>query len=344
MSNTNPQLAPNLILQTAFAFWSSKVLLTAVQFDLFSKLGGRHMTGAQLGAELELHSRGISDFFDALVAMQFLDRAGDGPSAKYFNTPAGALYLDRNSPRYVGGWLVMLNDRLFKFWHDLPEALRTGKPQNEVKHGQKGMFEELYEELPRLEQFMGAMTGLSRINFEAFAAKFDFSKFKTLCDVGGATGLLCIEAAKAHPHLRCISFDLPPVEPIAQRHIAAAGLSDRVSTASGDFFKDPLPKADLITMGMILHDWNLEKKMQLIQAAYDALPSGGAFAAIENLIDDERRSNTFGLMMSLNMLIEFGDAFDFTGRDFDGWCRKIGFRRTEVVPLRGPASAAVAYK
>jgi len=165
------------------------------------------------------------------------------------NTPAAALYLDTKSPRYVGGVLVMLNDRLFKFWHDLPEALRTGRPQNEVKHGQKGVFETLYEELPRLEQFMGAMTGLSRINFEAFAAKFDFSKFKTLCDVGGATGLLCIEVAKQHGHLRCTSFDLPPVEPIAKKHIAAAGLGDRVATASGDFFNDPLPKADLITMG-----------------------------------------------------------------------------------------------
>src|SRR6266436_1570122 len=165
MSNTNPQLAPNLILQTAFAFWSSKVLLTAVEFDVFTKLGQRRLTGAELGREVGLHARGIADFFDALVAMKFLDREGDGPSAKYFNSPEAALYLDRHSPRYVGGILVMLNARLFKFWHDLPEALRTGKPQNEIKHGQKGMFEELYEELPRLEQFMGAMTGLSRINF-----------------------------------------------------------------------------------------------------------------------------------------------------------------------------------
>src|SRR6266446_1791019 len=298
MFNTSPKLDPSQILQTAFAFWSSKVLLTAVEFGVFTQLGQRRVTGAELGRELGLHPRGISDFFDALVAMKFLDR---------------------DSPRYVGGILVMLNARLFKFWHDLPEALRTGRPQNEIKHGQKGMFEELYEELPRLEQFMGAMTGLSRINFEAFAAKFDFSKSKTLCDVGGATGLLCIEAAKAHPHLRCISFDLPPVEPIAQRHIAAAGLSDRVSTASGDFFKDSLPKADLITMGMILHDWNLEKKMHLIRAAYDALPAGGALVAIEALIDDARRENVFGLLMSLNMLIEFGDAFDYSGADFRKW-------------------------
>ena len=229
----------------------------------------------------------------------------------------------------------MLNARLFRFWHDLPEALRTGKPQNEVKHSGSRMFEELYSDLPRLEQFMGAMTGLSRINFEAFAEKFDFTPFKTLCDVGGATGLLCMEVAKRHPHLRCTSFDLPvgradreeahrarPDSPVASR------------TAAGDFFKDPLPKADVITMGMILHDWNLEKKMHLIRAAYDALPPGGAFVAIEALIDDDRRENVFGLMMSLNMLIEFGDAFDYTGADFRGWCGEVGLQAVRGHPPR----------
>src|SRR5262245_4987927 len=270
MSSLPPN--PSAILQTAFSFWSSKVLLTAVEFGVFTKLAGRNLTGAELGAELKFHPRAIADFFDALVAMKFLEREGDGPTAKYSNTPDGALFLDEKSPRYIGGILIMLNARLFKFWHDLPEALRTGRPQNEIKHGQKGMFEELYSDLPRLEQFMGAMTGLSRINFEALANKFDFSKFRTLCDIGGATGLLSIEVAKKHPHLKCTSFDLPPVEAIAKRHIAAVGLSECISTASGDFFRDPLPKADLITMGMILHDWNLEKKMHLIRAAYDALP------------------------------------------------------------------------
>jgi len=338
------QIDPAPILQTAFAFWSSKVLLTAVEFGVFTKLGDRRVTGEKLGAEIDLHPRATSDFLDALVAMKFLDREGDGPEAKYFNTPAGALYLDSTSPRYVGGILVMLNARLFKFWHDLPEALRTGKPQNEVKHGQKGVFEELYEELPRLEQFMGAMTGLSRMNFEAFATKFDFSQFKTLCDVGGATGLLCIEVAKVNKHLQCISFDLPQVEPIARKHITVAGLADRIKTASGDFFADPLPRADLITMGMILHDWNLEKKMQLIRAAYDALSPNGALVAIEALIDDARRENLFGLLMSLNMLIEFGDAFDYSGADFRKWCQQVGFKRFEVIHLAGPSSAVVAYK
>jgi hypothetical protein len=276
--------------------------------------------------------------------MKFLDREGDGQSAKYFNTPAGALYLDRNSSRYIGGILFMLNARLFKFWHDLPEALRTGQPQNEIKYGGKLIFEELYADPVKLEQFMGAMTGLSRINFEAFAARFDFSGFKTLCDIGGATGLLSIEVAKKHPHLKCVSFDLPVVEPIAQKHIANAGLSDRVSTVGGDFFKDSLPKADIITMGMILHDWNLEKKKQLIRAAYDALPPNGAFVAIEALIDDARRENLFGLLMSLNMLIEFGDAFDYSGADFREWCSEVGFKRFDTIHLAGPSSAAIAYK
>lgn len=341
----NPtSLTPDAILQTGFGFWNSKVLLTAVTLDLFTTLGARRLTGAQIGKELALHPRGVADFLDALAAMKFRERQGDGADAKYFNTPATALYLDRQSPRYIGGILEMLNARLFKYWHDLPEALRTGQPQNETKHGEKGIFDELYADPTKLEQFLDAMTGLSRINFEALADRFDFSQYRTLCDVGGATGLLPIEVAKKYPHMKCISFDLPPVEPVARKYITAAGLTDRIRIASGNFFQDPLPKADVITMGMILHDWNLEKKMQLIRAAYDALSTGGAFIVVEALIDSARRENVFGLLMSLNMLIEFGDAFDYSAADFEKWCREVGFKRFEVIHLAGPSSAAIAYK
>ena len=335
---------PDAILQTAFGFWNSKVLLTAVEFDLFSKLRGEPLTGAEIGKVLNLHPRGIFDFLDALVAMKFLERDGNGADAKYSNTPATAHYLDRQSPRYIGGILEMLNTRLFKYWHDLPEALQTGQPQSETKHGGKNIFEELYADPAKLEQFLDAMTGLSRINFEALAEKFDFSRYRTLCDVGGATGLLAIEVAKKRPKIECITFYLPEVAPVAKKHIAAAGLTDRIRIASGDFFKDPLPKADVVTMGMILHDWNLERKMQLIRAAYDALPRGGAFIAVEALIDNPRRENVFGLLMSLNMMIEFGEAFDYSAADFEKWCRDVGFTRFEVIHLAGPSSAAIAYK
>ena len=332
MSNQTPAR----ILQTGFGFWPAKVLLTAVDFGVFTSLSKTSKTGPELAKELNIHPRGIYDFFDTLVALGFLEREGRGPQAHYKNTEEATLFLDKNSDQYIGGILEMCNQRLYKFWSDLGPALQTGKPQNEVKHSQKPMFETLYEDLPRLEQFMGAMTGLSRGNFTALAEKFDFSKYKSLCDVGGATGLLSMVVAKKHPNIQCLSFDLPAVEPIAARSIAREGLSDRIKPVAGNFFKDKLPQADVITMGMILHDWNLEDKKHLIRRAYEALPENGALIAVENLIDDERRENVFGLMMSLNMLIEFGDAFDFTGEDFWGWCKEAGFRSYEVRHLAGP--------
>lgn len=335
---------PSRILETGFGFWPSKVLLTAVKMEVFTKLGDRAMTGEALGKELGLHQRGIRDFLDALVALGFLERRGTGQDALYSNTDETASFLNKNKPGYIGGILEMADDRLYRFWNDLETALKTGQPQNEIKHSQKPMFETLYEDLPRLEQFMRAMRGISLGNFQVFAQKFDFSPYRSLCDVGGATGLLSTLVAKQHAHLRCTSFDLPMVEPIARKYIAEAGLTDRIDVASGDFLKDPLPEADIITMGMILHDWNLEKKKHLVHLAYEALPENGVFVAIENIIDDDRRANAFGLMMSLNMLIEFGDAFDFTGADFWGWCKEAGFKRYEIMHLAGPCSAAIAYK
>lgn len=337
-------LTPGRILETGMAFWSSKVLLSAVELGLFSLLAPAPLTGAEIEARLGLHPRATFDFLDALVAIGLLDRAGSGPTARYANTPETAAFLDRASPAYVGGILEMANVRLYPFWADLTPALRSGQPQNEVKHSGKPMFDELYADPARLEQFMGAMTGVSMANFEAFARSFDFAPYRTMADIGGATGQLSCLVARAQPHLQCRSFDLPVVRPIAERRIAQAGLSDRVEAQPIDFLTDEFPKADLITMGMILHDWNLEHKKMLIAKAYRALPEGGALVAIENIIDDDRRQNAFSLLMSLNMLIEFGDAFDFTGADFAGWCLEAGFKRCEVLPLTGPASAAIAYK
>jgi hypothetical protein len=337
-------LDPGHIMQVGTGFMGSKTLLSAVELELFTKLGDDALTGAELGQRLGLADRAIPDFPDALVALGALARDGEGPEARYRNTEETGAFLNKASPAYIGGLLEMCNSRLYGFWGDLTDGLKTGQPQNEIKHVGHGMFEELYSEPDRLEEFMRAMAGISMGPFMALAEAFDFSRYETLCDIGGATGQLSVIVAGRHPHIRCTSFDLPVVQPIAQRTIEAAGLADRVQAASGDFFEDALPKADVITMGLILHDWNLERKMHLIRAAYDALPEGGAFIAIENIIDDARRENAFGLLMSLNMLIEFGEAFDFTGADFTGWCKEAGFKETEIVPLAGPTSAAIAYK
>ena len=337
-------LTPDRIMQVGLGFFAAKALQTAVDHEVFTYIGAGARTGEELRELCGWHPRGVYDLLDALVALALLEREGEGADARYSNTPETALFLDKGSEAYIGGMLEMASARLYRFWGDLGEAMRSGQPQNEVKHSGRPIFTELCANPELLRQFLGAMAGISRGNFLALAQRFDFARYATLCDVGGASGLLSVCVARAHPGMRCTSYDLPVVEPFAKQHIAAAGLSQRVSTASGDFLVDPLPSADVITMSMVLHDWNLEKKKQLIRAAYDALPDGGAFVVVEMLIDDARRENVMGLMMSLNMLIEIGDAFDYTAADFQGWCREVGFREFEVIPLAGPASAAVAYK
>ena len=345
LTNAAPKaVAPDHIMQVGMGFWGSKVLLSAVELGVFTHLADRSMTARELERAMALHPRATADFLDALVTLGFLSCDGKGPARQYRNTPETAVFLDRNSPRYIGGILEMANARLYRFWADLTPALETGQPQNEIKHSGRPMFEELYADPARLEQFMYAMSGISLANFAALAEKFDFSPYKTLADIGGATAQLSCLVAARHAHVSCVSYDLPVVQPIADRHIRERGMADRVRTGAIDFLREDFPQADVITMGMILHDWNLETKKQLIAKAYRALPKGGALIAIENIIDDERRQNAFGLLMSLNMLIEFGDAFDFTGADFAGWCREAGFSRCEVLPLAGPASAAIAYK
>jgi SAM-dependent methyltransferase len=341
-----PNLTPARILETATAFWPAKVLLSAVELGLFTRLASGPHDNAALADALGIRADRSPDFFDALVALGFLEREGVGARATYRNTPETNLFLDRNKPSYTGGMPEMLNARLFRFWNGLTDALRTGDAQNESKGGKSSVFETLYADEAQLEQFLSAMASLQIGNFMTLANQFDFSKYKTVLDVGGANAQLSRVLAGRHPQLSLTSFDLPRVAPIARREVEKAGLLSRIEVASGDFFSDALPQADVILMGNILHDWNEDGKRHLIQKAHAALRPGGALIAIENVIDDERRQNAFGLLMSLNMLIEFGAAggFDYTGAQYDGWCKSAGFARTEVVPLTGPASAAIAYK
>jgi hypothetical protein len=331
-------------MQVGTGFWASKTLLAAIKFNLFTLVGEEKMTGEEIRNALSLHPRSLFDFLDALVALGFLNREGTYAEAVYSNTVNTGFFLDKNKPAYVGGLLEMCNDRLYRFWGDLEEGLRTGQPQNEVKHTGRNPFEVLYDKPERLQQFMEAMAGIQMGSFIAFAKAFDFKKYTSLCDMGGATGALSIQVALNNPHMQCSSFDLPVVEPITQNWIQRFGLEEKVSSVSGDFFKEPFPKTDVITMGNILHDWGYDNKLKLMKSAYEALPDGGAFAAIENIIDDDRRKNVFGLLMSLNMLIETQEGYDFTFSEFQELGRRAGFKTFELLPLAGPTSAAVAYK
>jgi hypothetical protein len=327
-------------MQLGLGFWASKTLLSAVELGLFTELAKGSMTAEQVGERLNLHPRGLHDFLDALVSLGMLERDAEG---LYSNTPEAETFLDRSKPSYIGGMLEMANARLYPFWGSLTEALQTGRPQNEAKSG-GNFFEALYADPQRLEDFLSAMTGLSLGAARAMAEKFPWSDYKTFIDIGGAQGGLPVQIATAHKHLTGGSFDIPACGPVFEKYVAQHGLSDRLRFYAGDFFNDPLPSADVLVMGHILHDWNMEEKRMLLRKAYDALPAGGALIVFEALIDDDRRENTFGLLMSLNMLIETPGGFDYTGADGSRWMREAGFRETRVEHLVGPDSMVIGIK
>jgi hypothetical protein len=335
-----PAVTPDQILQLGFGFWGSKTLLSAIELGVFSALAGGPASEEELRSRLDLDGRSCCDFLDALVALGMLDR---GP-AGYSNTPAGDLFLDRAKPSYVGGILEMANARLYGFWGSLTEALRTGELQNEAKGGGEDLFEALYREPARLRGFLKAMTGISTGAALAIAEKFPWDRYQTLCDVGAAEGAVPVHVAMRHSHMSGVGFDLPAVGPIFDDFVASFGLQDRVRFAAGDFFADPLPKADVLVMGHILHDWGMDDKLMLLRKAHDALPEGGSLIVYEAIIDDERQENAFGLLMSLNMLIETREGFDYTGADCCGWMADVGFRESYVQHLVGPDSMVVATK
>ncbi len=337
-------LTPAHIMEVGSGFWSSKTLLAAIKLELFTHLADKALNGEEIRTGLQLHKRSLYDFLDTLTALGFLEREGLKETAIYRNTPETALFLDKNKPSYMGGILEMCNDRLYKYWGDLEEGLRTGLPQNESKYTGKPLFEAIYADQNVLKQFLSAMAGVQMGNFTALAQKFDFENYHSLCDIGGANGMLSICVAQQHPHLFITSADLPVVEPVAKETVEKFNLTDQIHVTRLDFVVDEFPKADIITMGNILHDWDLDFKKFLIKKAYQALPKDGALIVIENIIDDERRQNVFGLLMSLNMLIETDGGFDYTFSDFQQWTAEAGFRTAKKIHLAGPSSAVIAYK
>jgi hypothetical protein len=331
--------SPDRILQLGLAFWGSKTLLSAVELGLFSELANGALTADELGERLGLHPRARRDFLDALVALGMLTREGE----RYANTVETDLFLDRGKASYLGGMLEMANARLYPFWGWLTEALRTGQPQNEARTG-GNFFAALYEDPERLRQFLHAMTGLSMGASVEIAKRFPFAEYESLVDIGCAEGGLLVQVALAHPHFRGIGFDLPGARDAFEDYVHSFGLEERLEFRAGDFFGDELPNASVVVLGHILHDWSLDEKKQLLRKAYDALPVGGAVIVFESIIDDDRRENAFGLLMSLNMLIETPAGFDYTGADCQDWMREVGFRETRVEQLIGPDSMVIGMK
>ncbi len=329
------------IMQTGLGFWASKTLLSAVEIEIFTELAKKPGTVTELKARLRLHPRSALDFLDALVALNFLERR-DGT---YYNTPSTDLYLDKCKPSYIGGLLEMANNRLYSNWGLLTTALRTGKQQRETRDSPEDIFEHVYADTERLRVFLKAMTGISRSSNLAIARNFPWSEFKTAVDVGTAQGDLITQVALANPHITGIGFDLPVVGPIFGDYITENDLKDRVDFHPGSFFDSPIPKADVVLMGHILHDWDLEQKMLLIRKAYEALPAGGTSSSTKASSTTIAPRTPSASSLSLNMLIETPEALrPHRSRlhQLDG--KKPASAPPRIEHLAGPDSMVIGIK
>jgi hypothetical protein len=291
-------MSPNRVLETAFAFRKSKALLSAVELGLFETLAKGPQNAEQLIGRLGLNGRGARDFFDALVALKLLDRDEDGC---YANTPDCAAYLDPARPSYIGDLLEYLNARMYRTWDLLTPALRQGA---QCGPAAAGGFADFYKNQTAFDIFLKGMTGGSRLAAQSLAKQFPWESYNTFIDVGTAQGCVPVEIAKAHPHLTGGGFDLPELQAAFTTYVRTQGLDKRLTFYSGNFFEDPLPRADVVIMGRVLHNWGLAQRRLLLSKAYKALTKNGVLIVHESFIDDSRRIFAHSLLASLNMLIQ----------------------------------------
>jgi hypothetical protein len=317
----------------------AKVLLSAIELDLFTVLAERPLDEVMLTQSLGLHRRAARDFFDALVALGLIERSAEG---FYSNTPETNAYLNRNGGSYLGGIFDQFNMREYGMWDTLSDALRTGRPQTGIE--KTDHFEALYRDPVRFKSFVNAMTAGSLPAAQSMAAKFPWTHYETLIDIGTSQGCLPVQVARVHPHISGGGFDLPRMRTSFERYVRDNGFSKRLRFYSGNFFEDLLPAGDVLVFGRVLHNWNLSTKRMLLQKAYQALPSQGAVIVYDMLIDDDRRTSAGGLLSSLNMLVWTAEGFGYTGADCMGWMQEIGFRDLRVEPLVAGQSMVVGIK
>jgi O-methyltransferase domain/Dimerisation domain len=327
------------LMQLGHAFKGAKALLSAVELGVFTILSEGSLDADALRRRTGIDARGARDFFDALVALELLERDGKD---RYANTRETDLYLDSTKPSYIGGDLEHLNARVYPHWSDLTAALQTGRPQSGARG--TGNYPALYSDPAAFKTFMSGMTDGCLSAAKAAALMFPWHQYSTVIDIGAAQGGFLVQIAARHAHISGGGFDLAPIKPLFDRYVQAHGLATRLKFNAGDFFTDKLPTADVLVMGRILHNWDLVTKRMLLRKAHDALAPGGALMVYERLIDDDRRTSTAGLLASLNMLIMTQGGFDFTGKDCVGWMREAGFQSISISSLANDISMVVGLK
>ncbi len=338
---TEPTLPdPNPVLELLESFRRSKVMFTALVLGVFDRLARGPAPLKELARDLRCDSDALGRLLDACRCLGLLTWAGDS----YANTPMAAAYLTSDSPRRLTGYARYSDAVLWKLWAHLDDAIREGTHRWKQAYGIEGsIFASLFRTDADRREFLMGMHGQGLISSPLVVAAFDLSRYSRLCDLGGATGHLAVAACRRYPGLRAVVFDLPDVLPVARELIAADGMADRIELVGGDFFTDPLPEADLYSVGRILHDWSEEKVNLLLKRIYERLPAGGALLVAEKLLDDDRGGPPWAVLQSLNMLV-CTEGKERTLGEYEALLRKAGFARVEGRHSDAPLDAVLAVK
>jgi 3-hydroxy-5-methyl-1-naphthoate 3-O-methyltransferase len=341
-ADVDRDLSPVPLMQLTTGFWAFKTLAAAHELDVFSRLSGTTgVTAGELAEVLGIEERPAEMLLTACAALGLLVKS-DG---RYANSPLAEEFLVHGKPYYFGGWVQMLDQRLYPGWARLTEAIRTNRPTTWDPDRQSSLFDG--EDPQLLEVFWEAMHSLSTLTARALGQAVDLRGARRLLDVGGGSAAYDIELCRHYPNLDATVYELPKVADIAAGKIQEAGLSERIDTVTGDFFADPsLPGGhDTILLSMILHDWAEDRCRVILEKCWAALPGGGQVIIAELLVNDERTGPASAALMSLNMLVET-EGRNYTPAEYSRWLDDVGFQdiRTVWFEAAGANGALIARK
>jgi predicted O-methyltransferase YrrM len=345
MAKTKPARRPSPLplMEIISGPWAFKTLAVADEMELFDRAarsGG--LTPATLAADARIAARPAEMLLTGCAALGLLEKR----RGRYHNTPLADCYLRHGQPYSFSGMIAMADKRLYPAWGRLSDAVRHNAPTSWDPKVQQNLFEGADPVM--LAHFWEAMHSISSSTGAALARAVDFRKFTRVLDVGGGSGAIDIELCKRHRHLRSTVYDLPHVVEIAAKKIAAAGLSERIAVTGGDFFRDrAYPTGhDAIVLSLIMHDWSEADDRRILERCFAALPRGGAVIIAELLVNDEKTGPPPGALMSLNMLVETEGGRNYTGAEYTGWLKDIGFRRMRTVRFKAPGAdgAVIGFK
>ena len=330
---------PTVILDLLEAFRKSKVMFAAVELGVFDVLG-TEATLEDLVKRLDCDRVALMTLLDNCVCLGLLTKR----EAAYVNTPVAATYLTQASPRRMTGYIHYSNRVMWKMWENLEDTVREGTHRWKQTFDFDGpIFSHFFKTEEAMNEFLMGMHGFGLITSPTIVNAFDLSRFRVIADLGGATGHLAIAACQRYSQLQGVVFDLPHALGLAKKMVSESHVADRLQVSGGDFFRDSLPKADLYALGRILHDWNDEHSQQLIQRAYDALPSGGGLLIAEKILWDDSTGPRWALLQSMNMLV-CTEGRERTLTEYGAMLAKAGFTRVEAVRTAVPLDCILAIK